>query len=133
MSKRIFCSYCGTELNQKSKALKNKAEVIFTIDPHECDERNLANITDAEKPMHSIDVEAKRVQDSVRMPANEVHPSFTFSDKRDAAVLRKHAKPVISTAPRSIIERVKQGATGAPENQFRDIDVEAADVPDEEA
>lgn len=132
MSRLIFCSYCGAPLTQKSKALKNKAEVIFTIDPHECDERNLANITDAPKPMHSIDVEAKRVQDSVRMAPNEVHTSFTFSDKRDAAVLRKHAKPVISTAPSSILNRVKQGATGAPENQFRDIDLET-DASDEEA
>jgi hypothetical protein len=130
--KKVFCSYCGTQLVEKPKALKNKAEVIHVVDPHECDERNVANITDAEKPMHRLDVEAKRVRESATMPAGEVHASFTFSDKRDAAVLRKYSKPVISTAPQSILAQVKQGAPTSPENPFRDIQMED-DVPDEEA
>jgi hypothetical protein len=132
MAKKLFCSYCGMPLEEKAKALKNRAEVIFVIKPHECDEKHLDNITDADKPMHRIDVEAKQVAARGTIPENEVHASFTFSDKRDAAVLRKHSKPVISTAPQSILSMVKQGAATGPERPFKDLDLED-ETPDEEA
>lgn len=121
MPRRYYCSNCGTELILKRKALKNKQIIIDTLDPHVCDEehKNLANITDDERPITPAE---KEIRDSnLRRGSYNNEDDKIFQDHRDKQFMRK---PVTSTAPINLLQQIK----GVPQQR-----PEIPPIDDEEA
>jgi len=101
MPKFIYCSKCGTELDHRPVALKNKATIIHTVDPHVCDEKNLHNITDADKPTPAV------VQINLTAAEQQVAEDLPFPpDRRGKDSLRKERT---SSAPAGVLQQVKSG------------------------
>lgn len=91
--KRYFCESCGTELKWSRKALKNKGIIVELITPHECDNSNLQNIQDADKPL----VEQVTFIPKEKPPPESPLDPFdrVFSDKRNEKFLKSSAPPGI--------------------------------------
>lgn len=115
MAKQYYCSYCGTKLIVTRKALPNKGYIIELVEPHDCDERNVENITDAAKPV-SPDIREMQIMSKVPPPEDEDNfPTPEFRDRRDK-------KDIKSTAPFNVLTQLDPNRTSSPENQFNDID-----------
>lgn len=104
MAKRFFCSECGTQLQVTRKALKNKAMIVDLVTPHVCDEDNLNNITDADRP-------TERAVPMSKPDPNppDVRPiNFDIRDRRK----KEHVK---STAPSGVLNQLENLGASAPE------------------
>ena len=100
MPKTYHCSYCGMQLVWTRKSLINKAVIVDLIAPHECDERHVENITDAELPIHGEPPVADEKPGPDERTPNLLDPT------RD----RRAEKDIKSTAPRGAIEQIKQSS-----------------------
>ena len=100
MARHFFCAYCGTPLIVTRKALKNKQTIVDLVKLHECDEDNVGNITDADKPVETFEDVHKRAAEKSFPAPNET------SDRRSKEHLRKGDK---STAPKTLLDKVKTG------------------------
>lgn len=111
MAKTYLCSYCGMELKWTRKSLPNRAIIVDLIDPHECDERHVENITDAEVPTPG--------QPSVASDEE------SESDERTPGLLdpikdRRSEKHVKSTAPHGVLDHVKHSSNGKSDTSLKE-------------
>lgn len=114
--KEYFCSNCGTPLKWTRKGLPNRQEIVDLIDPHECDASNISNIEDSDKPFNPIKQELDYKEKEARrslMPGEDWEP-----DRRSP----QHKREVKSSAPASLIDKVKHGSNTQPENDFSDLE-----------
>jgi hypothetical protein len=127
MSRHYYCSTCGLELILKRKALRNKQVVIDILDPHTCDEdhKNIANITDDEKPSTPFERQVKQ-ESNLRLSSVRNIDDNIFQDQRDKKFMREDLKPVTSTAPFNVISQVKGGIATRPERPISEIEDEEA-------
>jgi hypothetical protein len=122
MARNFYCSYCGTELRLKRKALKNKAIIIDLIDPHECDEANVKNITDLDKPTSPIIKQFHEAERRSAMPIfNEDDKVFT--DARPT----QFKKDQVSSAPPNLLNSLGRLHTSGPEHAIVDLDSREGD------
>lgn len=110
MAKRYFCSYCGTPVIVTRRALPNKNVIVELVEPHDCDERNLENITDSSKPVPHIRELNQPPQDKEDQRG---FPVPDYGDKRDK-------KDIKSTAPIGVLSHVKNGINSNPEHDLED-------------
>jgi hypothetical protein len=111
MAKKYFCSYCGTPIIVTRRALPNRGVIVELVEPHDCDERNIHNITDDEKP-------SPRIRDLTQPAPSEEKDSLgfpvpDFGDKRDKSVIK-------STAPTNVLSKVKGGQNTNPEHDLEE-------------
>lgn len=121
MPKRQYCSYCGMELKHYPKALKNRGEILYLVDPHECDEQYITNITDSDKPESAFAkemAERERVADAAYDQQRDDLMAGT-PDRRDKKHLRE---PITSSAPAGVLSTVKSGIESNPEREMVDLD-----------
>lgn len=125
MPKVMYCSYCGMELKHRPKALKNRSEIIHVVDPHECDEQYVDNITDSDKPESAFAkemAERERVAEASEQAAVDDGLLQGTPDKRSSDHMRK---PITSSAPGGILNQVKSGQMGGtPERKMVNLDEE---------
>lgn len=123
MPKQMYCSYCGMELKHKPIALKNRAEIIYTVDPHDCDEQYVANITDSDKPESDFAkelAEKERAADAADQQRSDDSLLAGTPDRRSPDHKRK---PLTSSAPAGILGTVKNGMPeSTPARQMVDLD-----------
>lgn len=117
MVRKYFCSNCGIELKVTLKALKNKGIVINLIEPHwVCIEgdKYLDNIKDDEEPLAT-------------RPAAKAEPrTFPHQEIGD-----RRGKPVISTAPSSLLKQMRDLSPSLPEDP-RETGGFPEDAPEDE-
>ena len=101
MANTYLCSYFGMGLKWTRKSLPNKAIIVDLIAPHECDERHVENITDAETPTpgQPLDTSDEEPEPDERAPG-------LLDPMKD----RRSEKDIKSTAPRGAIDHVKQSS-----------------------
>jgi len=124
MAREYYCSYCGTALVLRRKALKNRAIIVDLVDPHDCDERNLTNITDSEKPISPIIKEFQAAERRAAMPVVNEDDRVFFDQRplKDRRELTK--KESLTSAPLGLMDAMKSLRVQGPERTFSDLDVE---------
>jgi hypothetical protein len=90
------------ELKWTRKSLPNKAVIVDLIAPHECDERHVENITDAEVPVGGGPLPAV----DVSTPEPDERTPNLLDPTRD----RRSEKDIKSTAPQGAVDHVKQSS-----------------------
>ncbi len=125
MSKTYFCLTCGTSLTHTRKGLKNRGEIVNLIALHECDEDNLHNITDSEKPTRRT---ARTAPEDLDKEENIVDNAFNkfdlgTGDKRDKKDLHPSANvPQTSSAPPIAKQMIKdESNTSEPKGDLGDL------------
>lgn len=123
MPKQQYCSYCGMELKHYPKALKNRAEIVYLVEPHECDEQFVSNITDSDKPESAFAKEMadrERAADAAEQQRVDDNLLAGTPDRRSPDHKRK---PLTSSAPAGILGTVKNGMPESiPARQMVDLD-----------
>jgi hypothetical protein len=111
MSKLYFCSYCGLELTYSRKALKNKGIIRDLIDPHDCDDSNMENIVDADKPTKGAvtPAESTEVTQEEKKELTNIKDAFDLGlgDKRDSKHKRESSGESPVSAPSSVEQMIK--------------------------
>ena len=111
MPKTFFCSYCGLQLKWTRKSLQNKEAIVDLIAPHDCDERHVENITDAEVPVGGR--------------PSPVLNGESESDERRPSLLdpikdRRSEKDIKSTAPRGVLDQIKHSPNTTPDKPLKE-------------
>lgn len=119
MPREFFCSYCGTTLTLKRKALKNRAIIVDLIEPHECDEANVKNITDFDKPISPIIKQFHEAERRAAMPVVNEDDKVFFDARPDKVNLSKSAS---SSAPPNLIRSLGGLHNTGPSNPMVDLD-----------
>lgn len=110
MPRHYYCSECGVELSIVRKSLRNKGLIVDLVRPHECDESQLKNITDADKPVPK----SSFVEYSSGPPPDEDIRSFVPYEPGD-----RRQKTGVSTAP-AVLHSLIKGGSQADKNSTGD-------------
>lgn len=122
MAKYLYCSYCGMELKHSPKAFKNRNEILHLVDPHDCDEKFIGNITDADKPISQFAkemAEKERASASAEQRIDDNNLLMSSGDRREKDNLRK---PITSTAPLGVLGQIDSNKVTSGERKMVDLD-----------
>jgi len=103
MSKRYYCSVCGTELVHSRKAVPGRGIILDLIDPHECEgyaikspdpkHPSVKDLLEKLKPLGEV---KKVTGGEEEIPRTNI---FNFKDNRDG---------IRTTAPKSLLNHISE-------------------------
>ena len=99
MSKKLYCSVCGAELELIRKAIPDKGFIADMVRPHECEGYAIKGCPEGKETLLEIIEGLKPLTKPKKVVEEKKVNAFNLSDSRDSSVIK-------SSAPDSLLKMV---------------------------